>query len=173
LNVLTCYQLTPGWWRGGPLTGRVDGDGDTLLPAGGLQMWVDRRGTGWTPLAWRDPEPAHVEAAGQLVDKYLLQPAAALEAAVADGCDAGGASATDDPVGHKQGCQALISGLSGCLMGLMGRLEDFQDVPGAAAAGAGGSSGGVPLYPIGKTGATVGRPQARTRVACALARVIQ
>jgi len=150
------------------VTGRVAGDesGD-VLPAGGLQMWVDRRGTGWAPLPWLEPEPAHVEAAGKLVDRYLLQPAAALEAAVC------GAAVAEDAVAHKQHCQSLISGLSAILMGLMGRLEDFEGMPGNSQSGGVGSSEGVPLYPVGRTGASVGRPGARSSAAAALARVIR
>jgi hypothetical protein len=129
-------------------------------------MWVDRLGTGWAPLQWREPAGVHVEAAGKLVDKYLLAAAADLESAVCGG--AGSA----DAVEHKQRCQALISGLSAILMGLMGRLEDFTGMPGAEAEG-GGGAGGVPLYPVGRTGARVGRPGARNAAAAALARAIR
>lgn len=193
LNVLTCYQLQPGWWRGGPLTGasKKELPDGAFLTAGGLQMWVDRKGGGWAALPWVEPEAAHVEAAGKLVDRYLLEAAEKLEAAIcnsssadvssgtAGGTGSGGTSPTgEDAVAHKQYCQSLISGLSAILMGLMGRLEDFEGIPGAAVAtgggdGAGGAGGAVPLYPVGRTGANVGRPGARNKAAAVMARVVR
>lgn len=167
LNVLTCYQLSPGWWRGGPTTPaapRADGG----PPAGGLAMWVDRRGGGWAPLPWAEPEAAHVAEAGRLVDRYMTRPAAELEAAVCGGA----AAEAQDTVAHKQRCQSLVSGLSAILMGLMGRLEDFEGIPGSES-GAAGPEAGVPLYPIGRTGAAVGRRGVRNQVAAVLARVIR
>ena len=184
-NSLTCYQLAPDWWRGGPRTGSAGGGGDDedgsgddsggALPAGGLQLWVDRRGTGWRRLPWRAPEAAHVAAAAALVDKYLARGAADLEALVCGsgggagnggGGNAGGGGGNGaDAVAFKQRAQALLAGLSAILMGLMGRLEDWQGLPSPSAAA-------VPLHPVGRTGAPVGRPGARDAAAASLARVI-
>jgi hypothetical protein len=180
--VLTCYQLKPNWWRGGPTTA-VTAAGDAAAgdapAAGGLQMWVDRHGSDWAPLPWVEPERAHVEAAGKLVDRYLLEAVRKLESAIC-GDAAGGAGAAgggEDAVAHKQMCQSLISGLSAILMGLMGRLEDFSGVYGAAGPAKGdagaGAAAAVPLCPVGRTGSPVGRPGARDAAAAALANVIR
>lgn len=180
LSSLTSWHW-PASWASEP--------GRPHLP-NGLQLFVDRQGTGWTPPAWSSPGSQHVAAAEQLVDKYLEQAGQQLVAVATTSASGSKPSSSEAAAGStsaaaQQGEQqtkykllSLVNQMVAVASGLMSRLRDFDGLPGADV-----GLDGAPLAPgagqvqslrvVGWLGPAIGRPGVRNRAAAAFATAIQ
>ena len=163
LGPLTSYHLDHTWVLSPDLP---------RLP-NGLQLWIDRQGSGWKGPDYTAPSPAHLAAAEQLIKQHLEQAGEALVTLCSDRAQeslpaAGGTNGgVDEDRSFKLQAQSLLCRIGAVLVGTMSRLREFEGFPGMGPDKGSNSStsAAVPLRVVGWLGPPVGGIDVRNRAA--------
>ncbi|GFR44374.1 hypothetical protein Agub_g5524, partial [Astrephomene gubernaculifera] len=101
----------------------------------GVVAWIDKYGSGYEPLSWQPPSPAHLSAASSLLHSQLLgavrrvKQAAAGAAGGSSGGSRGGPSASSSSGSWDAATKLLVRGellkINGLLVGTLSLLRDF------------------------------------------------